>query len=103
MYGVFVSERLKPKVLVDYRREPYVFPYEDVRVTFDKDVRTSMRATELFNADLPTYPVWELNNCLILEIKFNASLPVYVQELVQCDAAMHTAASKYIFCRQYEF
>ena len=103
MYGVFASERLRPKVIVDYTREPYVFPFEDVRVTFDKNVRTAMRSTDLFNPDLPTYPVWELSNCMILEVKFNASLPIYVQELVQAGAAQHTAASKYVFCRQYEF
>lgn len=103
MYGVFKSLHLRPKVLVDYRREPYVFPYEDVRITFDKNVRTAMRFTDLFNPNLPTYPVWNLSNCMILEVKFNASLPLYVQELIQVDAAQHTAASKYVFCRQYEF
>lgn len=103
MYGVFASQRIQPKVLVDYTREPYVFPYEDVRITFDKNVRTAMRATDLFNPDLPTYPVWNLNNCMILEVKFNNSLPQYVADLIQLDAAQHTAASKYVFCRQYEF
>lgn len=103
MYGVIRSQALRPKVLVDYMREPYVFPYEDVRITFDKDVRTAMRFTDLFNPHLPTYPVWNLKGCMILEVKFNASLPVYVQELIQVDAAQHTAASKYVFCRQYEF
>ena len=103
MYGVFAAERLRPKVLVDYTREPYVFPFEDVRITFDKDVRTAMRAVDLFNPNLPTYPVWQLRNCMILEVKFNASLPQYVADLIQVGAAQRTAASKYVFCRQYEF
>ena len=103
MYGIFASQRIAPKVIVDYTREPYVFPYEEVRVTFDKNVRTALRATDLFNPNLPTYPVWDLNNCMILEVKFNNSLPLYVQELIQLGAAQHTAASKYVFCRQYEF
>jgi hypothetical protein len=103
MYGIFRSQQLRPKVLVDYTREPYVFPYEDVRITFDKNIRTAMRFTDLFNPNLPTYPVWDLSGCMILEVKFNASLPLYVQELIQVDAAQHTAASKYVFCRQYEF
>lgn len=103
MYGVFASQQLRPKVLVDYTREPYVFPYEEVRVTFDKNIRTAMRCTDLFNPDAPTYPVWDLKNCMILEVKFNQSLPLYVQELVQVNAAQHTAASKYVFCRQYDF
>ena len=58
---------------------------------------------DLFDPALPTYPVWDLRNCMILEVKFNNSLPAYVQELLTVGAAQHTAASKYVFCRQYEF
>lgn len=103
IYGMFKSNYLRPKVVVDYMREPYVFPSEDVRITFDKDVRTGMRYTDLFNPHLATYPVWDLRNCMILEVKFNDSLPLYVQELLTVGAAQHIAASKYVYCRQYEF
>lgn len=103
MYGVIRTNYLRPKVLVDYTREPFVFPAEDVRITFDKNVRTAMRATDLFNPHLPTYPVWDLRNCMILEVKFNQSLPAYIRMLIQVNAAARTAASKYVFCRQYEF
>jgi len=102
-YGIFKANHLRPKVLVDYAREPYVFPAEDVRITFDKNVRTAMRCTDLFNPNAITYPVWDLRGCMILEVKFNASLPQYVQELLTLGAAERTAASKYVFCRQYEF
>ena len=102
-YGIFVSNHLRPKVLVDYTREPYVFPAEDVRITFDKNVRTALRCTDLFNPNVVTYPVWDLRNCMILEVKFNESLPLYVQELLTLGASERTAASKYVFCRQYEF
>jgi hypothetical protein len=102
-YGIFKANHLQPKVLVDYTREPYVFPSEDVRITFDKNVRSAMRCTDLFNPNVVTYPVWELRNCMILEVKFNESLPPYVQHLLTLGAAERTAASKYVFCRQYEF
>jgi len=103
VYGIFKSNYIRPKVIVDYVREPYVFPGEDVRITFDKNVRTAMRSTDLFNPNLVTYPVWDLRNCMILEVKFNESLPLYVQELLTVGSAEHTAASKYVYCRQYEF
>ncbi len=102
-YGIFKANYLKPKVLVDYTREPYVFPDEEVRITFDKNVRTAMRNTDLFNPHLVTYPVSELRNCMILEVKFNRELPEYVQQLLTLGSAERTAASKYVFCRQYEF
>ncbi len=102
-YGVFKANHLRPKVMVDYMREPYIFPEEDMRITFDRDVRTAFRCTDLFNPHVITYPVWDLRNSLILEVKFNESLPQYVQELLTLGAAQRTAASKYIFCRQFEF
>jgi len=103
MYGIMKLKQLKPKVLVDYDREPYVFPVEDVRITFDKDIRTGLRSTDLFNPNVPMYAVSELRNCMILEVKFNEYLPQYIQTLIQMGAAQRTAASKYLFCRQYEF
>ncbi len=102
-YGIFLANHLQPKVLVDFTREPYVFPAEDVRITFDKNVRTALRSTDLFNPNVVTYPVWDLRNCMILEVKFNESLPLYVQELLTLGASQRTAASKYVFCRHYEF
>ena len=83
MFGILKLRQLRPRVLVDYDREPYVFPAEDVRITFDKNLRTALRATALFDPDVPTYPVTELRNCMIMEVKFNRSLPAYVQMLIQ--------------------
>ena len=103
MFGILKLRQLRPRVLVDYDREPYVFPAEDVRITFDKDIRTGMRSTDLFNPNVPMYPVTELRNCMILEVKFNQSLLAYIQMLIQMSAAQRTAYSKYLLCRQYEF
>lgn len=103
MYGIFVSRHLMPKVLVDYTREPYVYPVEDVRITFDKNIRTAMRCTDLFDPDAPTFPATDLKDSMILEVKFNKYLPEYVQMLVQPGASQHVAASKYVACRRYEF
>lgn len=103
MYGIIVSRHLVPKVLVDYTREPYVYPVEDVRITFDKNIRTAMRSIDLFNPDVPTYPATDLKDSMILEVKFNNYLPTYVHGLVQLGASQHVAASKYVACRRYEF
>ena len=39
MFAEFATKPLRPCVIVDYMREAYTFPVQDVRVTFDKDVR----------------------------------------------------------------
>lgn len=101
MFAEFSLRPLRPVVLVDYMREAYVFPTQDVRVTFDKNVRTGFRSTALFDPNVPTYPVIT-DYDMVLEIKFNRFLPTYIRSLLQSDAHARSAVSKYALCRQFE-
>ncbi len=101
MFAEFSLRPLRPVVIVDYMREAYTFPVEDVRVTFDKNIRTAMRSTALFDPHVPTYPVIE-DYDMVLEIKFNRYLPTYIRALLQMDAHARSAVSKYVLCRKYE-
>ncbi len=101
MFGVFAGG-LKPVVLVDYVREPYVFPLEDVRITFDKDIRTGYRSTDLFNPQVITYPAIPERD-MVMEVKYNRYLSTYVRSLLQTGCAEQSAISKYCLCRRYEF
>jgi hypothetical protein len=40
---------LKPKTIVDYTREAYVYPVGNVRITFDKSIRTGIYSKNLFD------------------------------------------------------
>lgn len=102
LYAEFRTRNLKPKVLVDYDREPFVFPVEDVRITFDRNIRTSMRPKDIFDRNAITYPAMSDPTQCIVEVKFNRYLPAYIRSLLQVNAADHTAASKYVFCRQFD-
>ena len=101
MYLEFAQRALKPAVIVDYTREALVFPMEDVRVTFDKNVRTGLRSVDMFNAGIPTYPVID-DYGMVLEIKFNRFLPTYIRSLLQLEASQRSAISKYVLCRRFE-
>lgn len=101
MYLEFAQRALKPAVIVDYTREAFVFPMEDVRVTFDKNVRTGLRSVDMFNAGIPTYPVID-DYGMVLEIKFNRFLPTYIRSLFQLEASQRSAISKYVLCRRFE-
>ena len=103
LYAALRTEGWRPKVLVDYDREPFVFPLEDGRVTIDRNIRTGLRCTDLFDPHAPTFPATEFPDACILEVKFNKYLPSYVRSLLQVNAASHTAASKYLYCRQFDF
>lgn len=101
MHLKFKLEAMRPRVLVDYVREPYVFPYGNVRVTFDKNVRSAYRMTDIFDAGLPTYPVLP-SGIVVLEVKFDEVLPDFIASIVQADAPVRSAVSKYVLCRQFE-
>ena len=101
MYLEFAQRALKPAVIVDYTREAFVFPMVDVRVTFDKNVRTGLRSVDMFNAGIPTYPVID-DYGMVLEIKFNRFLPTYIRSLLQLEASQRSAISKYVLCRRFE-
>ena len=102
MFGEFATRGLKPVVIVDYLREAYTFPTEDVRITFDKDIRTAYRGVSLFDFDQPTYPVID-DYAMVMEVKFNAYLPTWIRELIQPVSNIRSAISKYCLCRKYEF
>ena len=104
LQDVYVQMRtrlLRPRVIVDYEREAYVHPAEDVRITFDMKLRTGLASCDLFNAGLPTVCPHD-RNVEILEVKFNNYLPDYINALLHGVEAERSAVSKYILCRRYE-
>ena len=94
---------LRPVVIVDYTREAYMHPAEDVRVTFDKQLRTGLFSHDLFNPRLPTVPPLAADQ-VILEVKFNQFLPQYLSDVISLAAgwSSRSAISKYVLCRRFE-
>ena len=92
---------LRPRVIVDYEREAYLHPVEDVRITFDMRLRSGLSSVDLFNRQLPTVCPHD-RNVEILEVKFNNNLPGYIAGLLHGVEAERSAVSKYVLCRRYE-
>jgi hypothetical protein len=92
-----------PAVVVDYVREAYLHPAEEVRITFDKQLRSGLNHFDIFDPELPTIPPLE-NNEIILEVKYNQVLPPYIRDILStyCPNAQLSAVSKYTLCRRFE-
>ena len=101
VYVAMRAEQLRPVVLVDYVRQAFIAPYQNIRVTFDKDLRTGYRTTDLFDSSVPTVSAKGPYD-MILEVKFNKYLPAYYHQLIQIGSAQRSAISKYVLCRQFE-
>lgn len=99
LYSKMTSEGLKPKTIVDYTREPYVFAPGNVRVTLDHDIRTGLSYTDFLDPLAVTVPVPEEG--IILEVKWDEFLPDIIRDAVSLPDRNASAFSKYAVCRSY--
>ena len=98
LYSKIMSQGLRPKTIVDYDREPFVFTAGNVRVTLDYNIRTGMNCTDFLNPDCITVPAGE---SIILEVKWDEYLPDIIRDIVQLPSCRTEAFSKYAVCRIY--
>lgn len=99
LYWKMRTEQLRPKTIVDYTREPFIYGPGNVRVTIDYDIRTSFNYQDFLNPDGPTISV--ADHFILLEVKWDAFLPDVIRSAVQLEGRRATAFSKYAQCRIY--
>lgn len=99
LYSKLISQRLNPKVIVDYIREPWVYDIGNVRVTFDYDIRTALKSTDFFLPDCVTVPACD--GTMIMEVKWDELLPDVIRTAVSAADTHSSAFSKYAISRIY--
>ena len=100
LYGKMTVQQLKPKTIVDYWREPFVYEAGNVRVTLDYEIRTGLGSKDFFSKDCPTVSV--PGDPIILEVKWDEFLPTVIRNAVQIGDRRTLAFSKYASCRIYD-
>lgn len=99
LYCKMTTTRLRPRTIVDYTREPFVYGPGNVRVTIDYDIRTGLRSTGFLDPDCITIPAGD--SPIILEVKWDGFLPDIIRSAVQLESRQASAFSKYAQCRIY--
>lgn len=99
LYSKMKSRGLRPKTIVDYTREPFVYAPGNVRVTLDHNIRTGLGCTDFLNPDCVTVPAGEAP--IILEVKWDTFLPDIIRDAIQLPGRRVSAFSKYAQCRIY--
>lgn len=95
------TQRLSPRVLVSYTREPYVYGPGNVRVTFDSGIRSTLFHREFLESEVRDVPVAETPGELLMEVKYDRYLPDIVRMLIQEPEIRVQAFSKYGACRRF--
>lgn len=99
LYSKMNAQGLRPRTIVDYMREPFVYAPGNVRVTLDYDIRTGLGCTDFLNPGCITVPAGDAP--IILEVKWDTFLPDIIRDAVQLSGRRAGAFSKYAACRIY--
>lgn len=93
---------MKPVVIVDYDRVPYVYRMEDanVRITFDMHITSVSRVDSFLDEKLCGRGVLPVGNGL-MEVKFDSFLPDEIYSLLQLEGLTASTFSKYYLCRKF--
>lgn len=101
LYAKMHYELLRPKVLVSYVREPYIYRAGNVRVTFDSHIRTSLYHTTFLEDRTRDINALDHAKDMILEVKYDRFLPEIIHNIIQTKTTRQQAFSKYQACRRY--
>ncbi|MBS6396884.1 MAG: polyphosphate polymerase domain-containing protein [Clostridiales bacterium] len=91
---------LRPKVIVEYDRIPYIYPQGNVRITLDENICSSDRVDLFLEDQIPLRPILAAGQH-VLEVKYDEYLPDFIYRTVQIGNLRPTAFSKYYLCRKY--
>lgn len=99
LYCKMHYQRLEPKTIVDYTREPFIFKPGNVRVTLDYDIRTGQERTDFLDPEVVTIPAGDAP--MLVEVKWDEFLPTIIRDAVSLPDRRVGSFSKYAQCRVY--
>ena len=99
LYCKMRYQGMRPKTIVDYTREPFIFRPGNVRVTLDYDIRTGLHRTDFLNPNAVTVPAGDAP--ILMEVKWDEYLPSIIRDVVSMPDRRVGSFSKYAQCRVY--
>lgn len=96
------TRHLHPVIMTDYIRQAFVFPVGNVRITFDKMIRTGPYNLDIFTDDKMAVPVLPPDR-IIMEVKYESILPSHIRNVLQSIAGVRESISKYALCRKFQY
>ncbi len=95
-----MTRRMRPVVIVEYERVPYVYKNGNVRITFDMNIASSKDVGGFLEERIAVRPVMPAGRQL-MEVKYDEFLPDFIYNNLQLESLQQTAFSKYYLCRKY--
>lgn len=93
-YYYMIKDYYQPAVVVDYEREAYTYDIQNIRITFDKNIRSSITDFDIFNPHINMVSVFD-EPTMVLEVKYNRLLPGWIKETLSRVNSNSSSISKY--------
>jgi hypothetical protein len=84
---------------VEYLRIAFVLPFENIRITFDRNIGYNNAGFDIFENAVMT-PVFP-DGQTVLEIKYDSMLPGWTKRMMKNISLFNEAVSKYGLARRY--
>lgn len=94
------TRRMRPRVIVEYDRRPFVYRDGNVRITFDSNISSSTRTERFFHEKVYGRPILPIGTQL-LEVKYDSFLPDHIYQILQLAGTQRVTFSKYYLCRKF--
>lgn len=100
LYAKMQYQLIRPRTIVSYTREPFIYEAGNVRITFDYNVRTGISSKDFFDVNVPTIAASECDE-IILEVKYDHFLPEVIENIIQLKNRRTSSFSKYVASRTF--
>lgn len=99
VYYFMSKDYYVPRVVIDYEREAYSYPLQNIRLTFDKNIRSNGVDFDIFNENLSMAKVFD-DQSMVLEVKYNRILPKWTRDILSKIKGDKASISKYCLGRE---
>ncbi len=102
MFVLLTEGCYRPRTMIEYSRRAFMAKENNIRLTFDSDIRALEGDCRLFSRSLPLYPVLP-GDQVIFEVKYNQFLLGYMMDIIRCVDRRSVSASKYCLGRSLSY
>lgn len=99
LFGIMSTEVYLPKSIVEYRRYAFIAKENNIRVTFDSEIRATESSFDLFAENLPLTYVIPLDR-MLMEVKYDSFLLSYISDMLSVINERRISFSKYCLSRK---
>ena len=100
LFNLAIANRgLRPKIIVEYDRNAYVYEPGNVRITLDRNIRASDQLDAFARGERLTYE-YDRDLDQVLEVKYDEFLPGFIAGILEMGNMNQTSYSKYRICRE---